>query len=81
VTARVAASCSAPRRAGDGRSDDAKPNAPTPRSGRGTSKCASGQVEDPDGLITAEWAREWLRFQDGEVDDPLVGLLGTPTGG
>jgi hypothetical protein len=40
---------------------------------------AAGLITD--GLISAAWAREWLRFQDGEVDDPLVGLLSTPTAG
>jgi hypothetical protein len=42
---------------------------------------ADGEITDELNLISAEWAREWLRWQDGEVDDPLVGLLGTPTAG
>lgn len=41
---------------------------------------ADGEITD-DPIIGPEWAREWLRWQDGEVDDPLVGLLGTASGG
>jgi hypothetical protein len=41
---------------------------------------ADGKITD-DPIIGPEWAREWLRWQDGEVDDPLVAVLGMPTAG
>ena len=74
-----AARCSRSIQAGDARRCSA-PRAADAQVREWYQAVADGQITD-DPIIGPEWAREWLRWQDGEVDDPLVAVLGMPTAG